>query len=676
MSDRPDRLPAEGTAFAWGPYAGSAAAAGIAAGLHAGTGPGALAIAIVLPLIPALVVALAWCLGRPLFGIDRAEEVAYLAGCLAALTGWTAATGTGTWPLAALLTIAVVTTVTGWGVYGPGHRVPALALAAGIGAGALAGAALNPFADARIARWIAAWLVGTSLAAMPYWLHRRNRRATVPAIDITPLVAAIAKHMHAEVTPVTGSLNVGEHGRYATRLRLTNGKTAADVAAITVRVESELGLREGAVLVQGYRARRDEVTVTVVPVEPRAIDQERPALPASITGPAFLGVHDNGDPMMLTLYGSEGARSVVGGGRTGSGKTRVVWTGMKSWTATDDTILIAADFSGGASSEPWKPCLGIRITDPKDMKPLTDALIREANARAGTLPDRGWETWRPSPTDPAIVLWVDEAQRALKDWETQVAVGDLMQIARKSGISVILTQPNPVLSEGISPTIREQAPIRLCLASAEQAVKWVLGDTPAAPVSGVVGEFTHPGQILGHAPDLAAIPGRAADTNLADAKATAKAHAARRPSLDRLLTRELREFGKPSDENGPTPMPTNPIGPRPQLDPTTVIDHGTGIRDRLLTMTTAETILGQPWPEHETVPDRPAGRLPTEQALQVAAAMIRQPDGATPADIMAATGRKKTWVHEVLSQWEAEGVVEKPDYGRYRSVTASAGAGA
>lgn len=645
----------------WAPYAASAVCAVAAVGLRVASGGAALGIAAAVLLAPAIVLGIAYRIGWPLFGLDQTHEVGYIAGCLSALAGWTIAAGLTAWPLAVLVTVSVIGGSVGWLAYGPGKRVASLAGSLGAAAGVLGSAALNPFADAGLIRWALAWAAGTTLAATPFWLHRRIRRQYEPTIDIDPLVAAVTKHLRSAVSAVPGSLNISADGRYSVRLRLDDGKTDQDVGAVIVRIESELSLRAGAIMVLGYRQRRDEVTITVVPEEPTVNMIDRPALPTSITEPAPLGRHDNGNIMMISIYDETGARGAVGGGEKGAGKSRAVSTLMESWTNCDDTLFVFGDLSGGATSDPWMPCIHARVTEPTELKALIDALMEEATARAATLAERGWESWRPSADDPAVIFVIDEAQRILKtDWETRIALENLMQVDRKSGISCFIICPNPVSTEGISPTMREMAGVRLCFRSKAQAVKWVLGDTPAAPVSHVVTEFDKPGQVLGHAPGLDPIPGRAYDTDLAQAKQAAARNAHKRPSPSRLLTPALRNFGQ-ADSNGANTVTEQAAAPARRIDGY----DDPQIRTELVAMASGPGVLGQPWPEQPEVPQIPAGRLSTEQALQVAATMLAQPGGTTWQMVARATGRSRSWVFNTLSQWVREGIAIQPEDGRY-----------
>lgn len=704
-TQRTTRDPDETPTWLWGPFAVTAVAAGLGYGLAAGTGPVALGVAAGVLLVPALVLGVALFLGRPLYGVDRPEEVGYIAGTLAALAGWTTAVGTWSWPLAAGTAAAVAAGVVWWLAWGPGQRAAMLADFLGAAAGLLALAGLNPVADPAPWRWLLAPIAGTALAATPYWMHRRNRAAAAPLaeVDIGPLVTAIGKHLHAAVELQPDSLNVGPHGRHSIRLRLSNGKTAADVVAVLVRVESELGLREGALSAAGQRARRNEVTVTVVPVEPKSAELVRPPLPTAITEPVAIGRYDTGDLMLISLYDGDGARGALVGGVKGSGKSRTLWTWMQAWTHSDDNLIMFGDFSGGATSEPWMPCLYRRYTDPDKFLQFLIALEAGAKWRASQLPLRGWESWQPSHDDPAIIVPIDEAQSLLKgNWAAQQQVERIIQIDRKSGISLVIMQPNPVQMEGISPTIREQARIRLCFLSLGTAVRWVLGGTRAEPMSYAVREFTAPGQVLGDGPGMQPVPGRGFDTNLAESKASAIKHAGRRPVLDAgtaaamakaTATRKNpagEDFSRPQHEleaaqDGDRPAEERWTDADAQAAADAHADHAglagladlgatePDLRAALAEMASHDTLLGRDLPPLPTGIKPPKERLSTEQALALVARLVAQPGGTTPAVVELATGRSRSWVFGVLSSWVRDGAAKQPEQGLYVAAAAPAG---
>ena len=670
----PTIVKAESHAHVWGPFAATAVAAGLGYGLATGSGPAALGIAVGVLLVPALVLGLAQFLGRPLYGIDRPEEVGYITALLVALAGWTAAVGLPSWSLAAGTAAAVAGGSVWWLAYGPGQRAMMLADFLGASVGLIALAALNPLTtDPPPWRWAVAAVAGTALAAVPYWLHRRDKAETESTLDLAPLIAMIEKHLRTPVQVVPDSLNIGAHGRYGIRLRLSNGKTASDVVAVLVRVESELGLREGAIVAAGQRSRRNEVTVTVTPTELRTSDLDRPPLPTSITQPAALGQYDSGEPMRVSVYDQDGARGAVIGGQKGSGKSRALWTLMEAWTHADDVLFFMGDLSGGATSEPWLPCLYRRELDTARLKKLIIALDAAATARAATLPGRGWESWQPSPENPAIVVPIDECQKLLKnDWEAQKAVEHLVQVDRKSGISVVLMCPNPVQMEGISPTIREQARIRLCFRSPGSAVRWVLGGTRAEPMSYAVREFDTPGQVLGDGPGMEPVPGHTLDTPLAHAKGSALRHAARRPALDALTAAALskatgEDYTRPQgalmdddDEQGERWTDEDDAAVADETDD--------GLRATLSEMARSDTALGKALPP---LPKAPRERLTTEAAISVAATMVGQPGGTTPALVMVATGRSRSWVQDRLAAWVKQGAAIQPTTGVYMAAGAA-----
>lgn len=666
----------------WAPFALTAGAAGLSWVLRVTAGEAVAAAAAGLLVVPALLLTVAYACGRRLFGVDRLAALAYTAGCWVALAAWAGTAGAGAWPHTALVAAAVVGAAAGWVAYSRWQRTAALAVASGAAAAALVAVLFGATRQPNPARWVLVWAAATGVAAAPWWQRQRAQAApAAPTVDVSPLTAAIVKHLghHAETLP--GTVDVDGQGRYSVRYLLADGKSVRHLQPLLDAIESELGWRPGALHVEGSRARRNEVTVSVVPEAPVIERLDRPAPPTSITQPTPLGRHDTGAAMELSIYSDEGARGGLLGGQKGSGKSRVIWTAMDGWTATDDALFIFGDMSGGATSTPWLPCITWRETEPDQVLAQIHALTAAAVARAATLPDRGWESWQPSPDNPAIVFVIDEAQRLLQNsYPAQQALSNLMQIDRKSGISVVLACPNPVQMEGITPTVRQQCAIRLCMKAQGSAAQWVLGNTPAFPLAGLVEGFDKAGQILGSAPGLAALPGHTYDTNLADAKAAAIRNSSRRPQFDQLTADALRAAagdaapaalaagaGRPAAAGGWTDRDDQAL-----RKATAVSDDQ--IRDRIRGMAQHPNVLGQPWPDRPAGPVIPrGGKLTQEQALRVLATMLAQPGGVSPVEAMKATGFGRTWVMDTLGAWVRQEVAARPERGRYVVADIAAG---
>jgi hypothetical protein len=511
-------------------------------------------------------------------------------------------------------------------------------------------------------------------------------------VDTADLVEVLARRLHTTVGVVAGTTNVLEDGGYSVRLQLGDGRTAADVLHVIVAVESELQLRPGAVTTEPDRARRDRVKVTVLPTDPASPPRPRLPLPASITEPAPVGTLDDGRPMLLRIYHPDiGFRHLLIGGRTGSGKTECgLWPAMECWTATDDTLIFFGDRSGGVSSEAWLPCLAVRETTATGITQMLRGVMAIYEARVPELPKRGLTKWKPTPQDPAIIVILDEAQLQLgNDWASLQQVQDAIQVVRKAGISIVLSQPNPVQDQGISPAIREQCTLRACFASPGKAAEWVLGDTKGAHLLGLPTTFSHPGQVILVQPEDEPAPGRGHWRPVKQVERVAAAHAARRPRLDRLSAEAAAKaapavFGHLLQPELATAAAVVPAGrhaaePAAAAAPAARAAGGAPVfgedgwtrddDDALVTLLRGSGDGPEPpfgWGPDITGPEVPAGRLPTEQAITVAGQMIRMPSGASVEEIMAATTRSQAWTYGVLKNWREQGVAVQGEDRRWR----------
>jgi hypothetical protein len=709
-----------GTSWVWGPYAAAGLVAVLGRGAGELAGPaGALVVAAVLLLVPLLVL-VAYRIDRPVGGIDRPAGVGYLTVVALAAGAWTYAAGTRAWQPAAIAAAAVMCGALAWVLRGVARRGAVLSAGVAVVAGAAVLAGLRASAEAgRPGWWPIAGAVLATGCALPRWAAlvsaRRHARAedaaAGPAVDITPTVAALVRHGGKPIHPVPETL-VAAGGNWSVRLQLTGGQVLGDLARVLPRAESQLGLREGALTVAGT-GRRDHITLTCAPQVVRiAPGGDQATLPASITQPLTLGVYQDGRPMRLRLYRESGAASGMLGGRVGSGKSRTIWAQLAQLTAVPDAILIMADLSGGVTSGPWRPCLSLLLTDEASTGQLLVALIAVAEARSRTLVEQRREVWEPTPAHPAIVVYIDEAQKVLgygataRAWENMQAAEQAFQVLRKAGITVILSGPRPEQGQGISPAIRSQCTVRLCMAADASTAGYVFDGTPqrlaAMEICPTFDQEQRPGQILGAGPGMETVPGLVTGHTYYEAEAIAAARAGRRPALDPLSAQVFAAYGLAVDAGAarpatyqpahpqpaagqparPAPAANQPAGvapdarqvPRPRRRPaepgswTDADDRAAWALFGEIDRAAAEPLRvgGQPvtLPAIE-VPPVPRGRMNPEHALQVAAALIVRPGGTTPAQVRAATGYPLAWAARLLTAWHDQGLVSQPEQGRY-----------
>lgn len=674
---------AAGTVWIWGPHAATALAAGVGVGLRATGGTAALSVIPLVAGLPAaaLVLVLAVCVwrGRAVGNVDRGREVLYVALALAGVGVWLYAAGTSAWGLAAGLTGVSVAGGLAWWMWSRNATASFAATVGGVVGGVVA-LALRPTAhDVAPARWVAAWAAGTALAALPWWVNRSNRAAAMPTVlpDLEALAGCLERHARTTLTQVPGSVNV-DATRWSVRWRTSDGRTVREVLGAVERVETEMGWRPGALTISAASHRRDEFLATVTPKAPALAAADRPPLPTSIIEPVCVGRHDDGRAMAISIYDKDnGARSMLKAGRPGTGKSQGLSTCMDGWTNTNDAVFLFADMSGGSTSAPWGPCTAWTEVVAEGCIAMLKAANAVATYRASLLPDLGWECWQPSPEFPAIIIVLDEAQSVLKpSYEARTYANRLVQVARKSGISLIVLTPTPNAMEGIEPPLRNQLAYRQCFGAKIDTATFVLAGTKAEATAYRVTEFENPGEVLGAGPGLDAVPGRYFPTPLADAKAAAVAHAAWRPVLDAGSARVLAENsdgfwqvpGERAMAGDPVPLTKAPAS---------VAESTVGGASRWSDGDVSKAVLavmerpggpmpGVPWAEPMDLPPAPApGRLAPMQVFDVMRRLMSREGGATPLEMVEATGRSAAGIQKTLVSWMEDGRVVKPFHGRY-----------
>lgn len=689
QNNQPVDMSAAGTAWYWGPYLTAAVAAGVGVGLR---GTEATTALLVLPLVSVLPVALLLAA----FGIAvlRKRELvlaegprwSYVALASAACGAWVAAVGHGWWPLACAAGGAVVGGAVAWWM-----RTQRAAIWPGVAgiAGAVAlvvSLALRPGADVvPPIRWVIAWFIGTSALCVPAWSCRRLRKKALPTVlpDLEGLGSTLAKHARTRLLPVPGSVVVETNPeRWSVKYRTSEGRTVPEVIGAVERTETELGWRPGALTISAAQHRRDEFTATVTP-QSALTAGTRPALPTSILEPAPFGTHDDGRPMAVSIYDAgNGARAMLSSGKVGSGKSRGMAGLLDSWTNCRDVVFLFADLSGGSMSTPWDPCSLWTVKAEAECVAMLEGLAEVATYRAGLLPKLGWECWQPSPEMPAIVVPIDEFHKLAKhSYAARQKANSLLQVARKSGIVMVLATPFPAAQEGIEPALRAQLAYRVCFQASMGTASFVFDGSSASAFARRVTEFNQPGQVLGTGPDLDAVPGRTFDVPLADQKASGVAHAAWRPRLDMGSAAALERGSKgawkapkvkvtkaAAGERAADASPAEPVSVEDTAEAAVARWSEDKVSGAVMAVLNREggPIPGREWAAPVDLPPAPpAGRLSRQQVLEVMRRLMSVEGGASPAEMVAATGRSRSLVNEILAGWLTDGLAVSVAYGKH-----------
>jgi DNA segregation ATPase FtsK/SpoIIIE, S-DNA-T family len=467
-----------------------------------------------------------------------------------------------------------------------------------------------------LAALVAVLMAAALVAGRRLWRRWREReRSTDLASDWPEL---------AEGLQLAGSSVLGvqrDHGGQTVRLQLNRfrGQTSSDLVAKLPRLESALRVRPGAVRVLPNAQRADHCTLRVVERDPLAKPIPWPAPTVnSITEPITLGLFEDHRPVELRLWEADRQRHVLIAGVNGSGKSGLINVALGTLARCQDLVLWGIDLKGGMEFAAWQPVLDRLATSSAEAKRLLEAANRGVDARMGLLASRRWRRWRPSPTEPLLLVVVDEISE-LGD-EGLTLVQRIARLGRAPGVQLIVATQRPSAKQlestddsGVA--LRGQLHTRVCMRVTEAGeVDMVLG-------RGFSGEgwradrlLREPGTFLIFDPPEQVQPAPARCFLMSDSAVAAAVDACK--------------------------------GLRPQLD-----------------ATTAAAVLGSVDPSD---PDEAGEELPQDPETKLLRLLsAADSDGLLATDLAREVGKGKSWTFEALKRLAAQGRVESVR-GRWR----------
>lgn len=541
-------------------------------------------------------------------------------------------------PLVAFLGAAAAVLV-GWHRATPTLRRIERAYAAGVTAAASGWLALATAHGPAAGPLRGVLIFGGTLAAIPWWGHRR-RRARVRVERTLEAWPFIADAIGVPGSTITSA--VVDLWGWRARIRLRRGQTVADLVSRVTALESGLGTRPGAVRVEADPARADRALIRVLDADPHAraipwpdtfTTDER----SSITDPVPLGLFEDARPVAVTLVHRHG----LIGGVAGAGKSGVLNVILATLAACPDVVLWGIDLKGGMEFGPWAGCLNRLAINPREAAELLGEAVAVLEARAKLLADDNRRLWTPTADAPALVIVIDEYAELTEEAADALAYADsIARRGRAVAVTLLVATQRPTQKAMGAGAVRSQMDVRICLRVRERRdVDLILGQGMLA--AGWNAEsLDAPGKFLVSTPEHTT-PRRARAYLLTDDDVhTAAVRWSRyRPLLD-----------TPSQEAAD--------------------DHATA---REVTAS-RRTVIPRPRPPADEAPliERvaDASLTPDEAAEALWAALTAAPDrGLSVADLMAATGMRKTWIYGRLQDHAENGRAVQVRRGRWRAAT-------
>jgi FtsK/SpoIIIE family len=458
-------------------------------------------------------------------------------------------------------------------------------------------------------------VTGTVALGIPWWIHRRRRarvrvNRTIEAWpDIAEPIGLAGSHIASVVADAWG---------WTARVILRKGTSAEEAITKIPAIESALGVRRGSVRVFPDESRADTFILRVIETDPHANNIDWPGTEnTSVTQPVDLGLFEDGREVLIKIL----RRNILIGGTTGAGKSGIVNIILAVLTQCRDVEIWGVDMKGGMELAPWAACLTrIAFTPDQANQLFRDAVIR-LNQRAERMAAEGKRVWEPTADDPALIIVVDEYAE-MPD-EAHDCADSIARRGRAVAVNLIAATQRPTQSAmGKNTSVRSQMDVRICLRVRERRdVDLILGQG-SFNAGWHAHALTKPGAFLISDPEHVQ-PERARGYLMDDARIErhAREHASTQPAT-----------GTDAPDNVPAAQewPQTPATPPAHTDTRT--DATTSAKAALWT------------------------------ALRGAG-----PHGVSVADLVAATGKGRTWAYERLREHAAAGQAIQTARGHWRA---------
>ena len=516
-------------------------------------------------------------------------------------------THSGTWPLIAAFTTAAALAAglrgLPWGATRAEERAYAATATAVAGGWLTAATALGPGKTPLPTVLI----VAVVALGVPWWAHRR-RRARVRVDRVINAWPDLADTIGLDGSRIMSAI-VDTWG-WRARMKLRPGQSVTDVVARVPAIESASGTRPGAVRVEQDPAHAGRCTMRVLAVDPHAGAIPWPGPTArSLADPIELGVFEDATKVRVPLL----RRHALVGGTTDSGKSGVLNVILGNLVACPDVGLWGIDLKGGMELRPWAPCLARLATTPAEAAELLADAVAILDARAHASSHDNTRVWEPTPDAPALVIVIDEYAELADTAPTAVPYAEsVARRGRAVAVDLLAATQRPTQKAMGGGALRSQMSIRVCLRVRERHDVDLILDKGMLAAGWHAHTLDAPGKFY----------------------VLADGHNQPRRARAYLVTDEhVRETA------------TRYAGHRPDLDPLSraAIDQ----QPRAIE------------PPTEAVDD-------PEQALRTALNQASD-NGLSIAELIDATGMRRTWIYDRLQALAASGHARQVTRGRWRA---------
>lgn len=315
--------------------------------------------------------------------------------------------------------------------------------------------------------WVAtAWLCATVLLGFPWWISSRKQSQVhmEDTIQDWPKLARRIGLGEANMVNVV----VTQTG-YRGKLTWPGGIYDVDsVLRMQSGLEGILGTDRGAVSMELDGKSTNSLNFTVVTQDPHAVAQPWP-LPTHLrrgADPLVTGIRTDGEYRRIQKFTKDkGARHIIIGGQSESGKSSLINLLVANDVCSEDTFPIGLDFKR-VELGPWRPALGFMTSELDEAMDLIIAIGGPGGAideRTKIMEEHGARVW-DTAWGPWISITIDEIRdfvaniggAALDAWIRVKTQG------RAAGIGAVEATQYPTLAAVGSSQSRQQNRYGFC----------------------------------------------------------------------------------------------------------------------------------------------------------------------------------------------------------------------
>jgi ribosomal protein S25 len=328
------------------------------------------------------------------------------------------------------------------------------------------------------------WLVLGVGLAVPWWYHFRVRRPKKgPRIKGANRVqlADFADRWEERVAGGNGEQPIlrksrltdvrkTKHGIEARIILPPGVLTTEDAIKATERIASAYEVPLSAVSIEAYRGGvANQAKLIIIDDDPLVTAISFPGPSLREDGSFDLGTYVDGETATMRLWRPKyGAVHMLLAGCTGAGKSGVYNVVLANATSSPLVTTWVLDPQGGQSMPEWMDHVDWAARSTEEGLIMLQAAYDVMMARSRHLATmefvdeqgntrRGRGYFEPSEEMPLLTIVIDEAHQLLTDPDATKLVADIVKMARKCGVQLLLATQVPSVEElGGNSTIRDQ----------------------------------------------------------------------------------------------------------------------------------------------------------------------------------------------------------------------------